>query len=525
MERSSHVILVTPPQKIHVTAGEHLGIGYLAAGLRMNGYSVEIIDGWLEDLSPQAIATRILKGEMPLCVGFSAYPSNMQAAVEVVRILLEYRAHFPFVAGGYGPTFYPDDFLASGFNFVVRGEGDEVFPQLCEYLRKGTPDISTLGGVSYKNQNDVACHNPPGSPIVDLDFLPFPARDTIELTIHQNNPVNILSSKGCLGRCAFCSIQSFQHLADGPKWRQRSIKNFVDEIEKLASLYGVSHFKVVDDSIIEPPRDAAWCRELADELENRKLKVRLRGSIRANRVTDELIKELRRAGFFCCACGIENFSPTALKRMGKGSSLEQNLQALEVFKKHDIYVDSGSILFDDRTTLEELRQNYHFMLKYIWTINKVFTEMYAAQGTPFTRRLERDGLISEDSCLLGNYLYPILDSQALIVYQALKAWSLRHIHIYDLATNPLRAFRAIEEGELRLFHSLFIELKKKELSVFGFILDMVEDGMFLNEVNRELSNYLAENHEWYHDVEYRLRKAYKISDLVYEENENPFYSS
>lgn len=522
MERCLRVVLITPSQKIHVSAGEHLGIGYLAAGLRRQGYIVEIIDGWLENLSPKRIASRILETQPPLCVGFSAYPSNMQDAVETVTILLEHGVNFPFIAGGYGPTFYPDNFLESGFNFVVRGEGDEVFPQLCEHLLKGIPAISTLSGVSYRDRNGRVIHNPPGPLLVELDSLPFPARDTIHFTIHQNNPVNILSSKGCLGHCSFCSIQSFQHLADGPKWRQRSIMNFVDEMEELVSVYGVSHFKVVDDSIIEPPRDAIWCRKLADELERRNLSVRLRGSIRANRVTDEVIGEMRRAGFFCCACGIEKFSPTALKRMGKGSTLEQNLHALDVFKRHGVYVDSGSILFDDSTTLEELRQNYQVMLKYTWTIGKVFTEMYAAQGTPFTRRLKQEGLITEDARLLGNYFYPILDPGARKVYQVLKGWSLHNIQLYDMAMNPLRAFRAIGEQELRSFHSLFIELKEQELTVLGDILCWVEDEMPIDKIEQELFDYHKDSRGWYEDFERRLREAYRTSNLNYDENENPF---
>lgn len=522
MRNNNHVILVTPPQAIHVTAGEHLGLGYLAAGLRQIGYNVEIIDGWLENLSSQEIACRILDSERPLFVGFSSYSSNRQSVLEIVMILRENGANFPFIAGGYAPTFHPEEFLMFGFNFVVRGEGDKVLPQLCEHLQTGFPPLSELPAVSYIDKNNMIIHNPTNSVVTDLDSLAFPARDTIRFTIFRKNPVNILSSKGCMGHCAFCSIQTYQGISNGSKWRQRSICGFVDEIEKIVSDYGVSHFKVVDDSLIEYPRNAVWCKELADELEKRSLKIRLRCSIRANRVTDEVIKELKRAGFFSFACGIENFAPTALKRMNKEATLEQNIQALNIFNKYNVYVESGIILFDDHTTLQELWQNYKFMRQYPWTVSKIFSEMYAAQNTPFTKRLQRQNLITHEANHLGNYSYPILDPTAYKTYLSLKAWNKYHIQLYDMTINPLRAVRAIKESELELFHKLYMELHERELNIFGTILQWVTDDFPLDLIEEKLDRHREATLDWYDNFEKRLKDIYLLSQLNYETKENPF---
>jgi anaerobic magnesium-protoporphyrin IX monomethyl ester cyclase len=519
---NKHVILVVPSQHIHVTAGENLGIGYLAAALRQQHYEVTIIDGWLDNLSPEEIVTQIEVIAKPLCVGISAYTSNMQDAILTVKLLRKKGLDIPTIAGGYGPTFYPVEFLTSGFNFVVRGEADAVLPSLCEYLLSGTPSISCIAGVSYKDDNGAICHNP-SAPVTDnLDALPFPARDTIHSTIRQNNPVNILSSKGCLGRCAFCSIHTFQNLASGPRWRQRSILNFVDEVEYLSITYGVFQFKVVDDSIIEPPRGEAWCKELADEFVRRNLSVQLRGSIRANRVTDGVVRELRRAGFFCCACGIENFSPTALKRMNKGATVRDNIAALEVFRSHNMYVDAGSILFDDSTTLRELHENYEHMRQYMWIIGKIFTEMYAAQSTPFTNRLNHNNLLNTQGNQPGNYHYPILDPQAHKVYLSLKGWSKRYMQLYDMTVNPLRAFRTIMESELGTFHSLYMELREMELNAFGLILASVDNDMPITAIDDELLRHYQQTQTWYKEFEDRLRSMYRSSQLNYVYNTNPF---
>ena len=71
-------------------------------------------------------------------------------------------------------------------------------------------------------------------------------------------------------------------------------------------------------------------------MEQRQIKVNLRGQIRADKVTDSILKNLKRAGFFSFACGIENGSQSALTRMNKKATLEDNKRALELFKKMDI---------------------------------------------------------------------------------------------------------------------------------------------------------------------------------------------
>ncbi len=522
MNSDCHVVLVAPMQAIHVSSGEHLGIGYLAASLRQHGYRVEIVDGWLEQLSPQEVAGRIVSRNPSLCVGFSAYISNIDSVRETIRWLRSQKVACACVVGGYGPTFHPDEFLRCGADVVVRGEGDVVLSQLCSHFRSGAPCLSELRGVSYVDQRRHIKHNAPSSVHVALESLPFPARDSIHLTIEHKNPINVLSSKGCMGLCTFCSIQTFERLANGPPWRQRGLTDFVDELEELVLKYRVSHIKVVDDSLIEPPRDGEWCGRLADEIEKRNLRLRMRGSIRANRVTDDVLSELRRAGFLFLSCGIENFAPTALRRIGKGLNPEDNVRALELFRKHGLYMDSGYILFDDQTTLDELRQNHVLMQRYSWTVGKVFTEMYASRDTPFTKRLQRQRKIVGDSYVLGNYRYPIRDGQAAAVYEGLKTWSRLHGHLYDMATDPLRGFRVMADEALASFHRLYIELHERELEAFGLVLGWVEDGMAPATIDKQVHQHFEDTQGWYEECECRLKELYRINDLRYDSGDNPY---
>lgn len=515
------ITLATPPPITQRTAEENLGLGYLASVLRKNGQNVQIIDGWLNGLSSHELASEILKTPPETFLGFSCYRSNMERTMEVASLVRQGGLDVPLVVGGYGPTFDPEVFLRAGFDIVVRGEAEETVLELNSYLTKGIPDLPEIKGISYMHSGDIK-HNLSRPLKLDIDEIPFPSRDTMDLAIKRRSAVHIASARGCDGHCLFCSILAFQKLSKGPQWRQRSITNFVDELETL-NKSGVRYFKVIDDSFIELPRDEAWCKSLADKVQEKGLDVRLRGSIRADRVTDGVIKELKRAGFFAFSCGIENASDFALKRMGKSASAEQNGKALDIFKKHGIYVQAGYILFDHGTTMTELEVNYRFMREYAWTISKgTFTEMYAADGTSFTRLLSNKGFLKEDKKGRGNNTYEVQDPEARKVYNALKLWHKSHLRTYDMTIDAISAPKALEPEELELFHPLCVELKEKDLDFMRDVLDLVEEGISEEQILEFANVQILKVKNWYIKFEGRVLAAYEQAGLVYDADENPF---
>lgn len=523
-DRPRHdVVLATPPPISHRTAEENLGLGYLAAVLRKEGHGVKVIDGWLQGLTPHQMAEEILNDPPAAFLGFSCYRSNMDRTMEVASLLKRSGLEVPLVVGGFGPTFHSEEFLNAGFDVVVKGEAEETVLDVYNHFTEGDPDLGQILGISYIKDGEVH-HNLSRPLLQDLDSLPFPSRDTVDLTVERRSAANILSARGCQAHCVFCSIVAFQRLSEGPQWRQRSVKNFVDELEEVSSM-GVRHFKVIDDSLIEPPRDERWAESLADEIERRNLNVRLRGSIRADRVTDNLMKELKRAGFFAFSCGIENGSDSALKRMGKSANLEQNVKALEVFKKHGMYVQAGHILFDHSTTMDELEENYEFMNRFIWTISKgIFTEMYAAEGTPFTKRLQNIGILDRDKNGLGNNKYTVLNEDSRKVYYSLRAWQKSHSRIYDMTIDPISAPKALDEHELQLFHPLCIELRKKDLVFMRNVLDMVHESIGEKEIMLFTQQEIIDTQSWYEKFAEKVNKVYEKTNLKYDADDNPFIS-
>lgn len=525
VSRGSLVILATPAPLTHRTAEENLGLAYLAATLREAGHPVRVIDAWLEGLTPEALADRILSGPMPLLVGFSCYRSGMAAAMTTATRIRGAWDTVPLIAGGYGLTFHPREFVRAGFDVAVQGEAERTLVELATHYSTGSPGLERIPGLTYRTDGGVTSTSARAA-ITDLDSLPMPARDTLPLAMARRSCALVQSSRGCRASCVFCSVAAFEHLG-GQRWRQRSLTSLVSELQALAD-QGVRHVKIIDDSLIEPPRDEAWCACLADELARRGVRLHLRGQIRADRVTPQIVDHLQRAGFWSFACGIENFAPTALARMAKQATVETNLAALAALRAAGIVVQAGHILFDHLTTWQELAINCQQLREHAWTVSKgIFTEMYAATGTAYTRRLHRRGLLATapptpGTAGLGNATYRIADPAAAAVHAGLKHWHRAHARLLDMVIDPLSAPKAIDECHRAEFLRLSGALRHLDLAVLQGLLDLTADAPDPHRAVAHAREQITATAADHIRIAADARDAYRRCGLTYDAGDNPF---
>lgn len=514
------VALLTPPSRTHRTAEENLGIGYLAATLRRSGYRVEIIDGWLSGLDHDEIVAQTTAISDLVLVGISSYRSALEESVRLARDIKD-RASIPVIAGGFGPTFFKEDYLRSGFDYVLRGEAEEALVVLVEKIKSGSP-LEMVPGVSFMRNGEVIEGNSPRC-VESLDSLPFPARDTLPATIQLKNPISISTSRGCLGNCLFCAVSAFSREHRQQKhWRERSISSIVSELQYLNQQFGAVCFKFVDDSFLEPPRNEQWAIKFAEELRSRDLRITFRTQVRADRLSRRLVEILSSCGWFATSLGVENWSPSALKRMNKSASIMDNEAALHHLEQNRVFVQMGMILFDWDTTLDELRENLDALGRFSWPITKgIFTETYVSSGTPNEQLLlKRDDVLKKRSTL-GHLEYrPRLDI-VRVVYEALRLWHKSHSEIYDRAINPISAPKAIEERWYREYHRLCRNLYSMDLVFFQKILELAESGR-VKDILPTTEEEILRSQGQYARIEKEILVLDKNCGIRYEAFPNPF---
>ena len=224
-----------------------LGLGYIAAVIRANGHQVKLIDLGIE---PQGLRPEILNWSE--IVGISADSPSYPEALSVARLVKD--AGKTVVMGGYHVTFLDQEALDTGLvDYIVRGEGEQTFLNLLNILEnKG--DLTRLSGISYMNSG-IYHRNKDSIPPTNLDDLPFPARDLFPLKKYNSimngwQFTNLITSRGCPYNCYFCSSSRF----GGIKWRSRSAKSIIDEIEHLSNSYGYKAFAFMDDNFTLQPK-------------------------------------------------------------------------------------------------------------------------------------------------------------------------------------------------------------------------------------------------------------------------------
>lgn len=512
------IVLATTPTVSHRTAEETLALEYLAAVLRGARYEVVIVDAWLRGIGYREAVDLMYKSGNPAVICASCYRSNLDQARIMLCDARSRSKNVPAVCGGYGPTFHDVEFLKIGFNVVVRGEAELVIADLIKTLLSGGR-LADIPGISFVQDGEVF-RTKRLSPVIELDSIPFPERDEMPYVVGRKNFVHICTSRGCNSNCTFCSVAAFNRGSPEKRWRGRTINNIVEEIRIIHENYGATHFKFVDDSFIEPPRDEKWARDFADAIRRAGLDIRFRTQVRSDRLTEPIVRELKSCGWFATNVGVENFSNSALARMGKPSRADDNVRAIELLRKHGVYAQIGLIMFDDSTTMRELVENYQALGQYDWVVIKgVFTEMFAAEGTTFTSQLKRADLLSGGNTN-QNYSYQVQDSSARRVYMMLKSWHRSHASLYDQVIDPITAPKVVSNVGYEEVHQLCTELLKLDTQFFGKVISQVASVASGDEAFTE--SEIRSTADVYAGIRERITDLYGKEGLIYDGKFNPF---
>lgn len=346
------VVLIHAPVDFNVetpagdqTSSPPIGLLYIAAYLEKYGISVAVYDPVPDKLTLKDI-TRKLKIDQPKVVGISAVTFGTRTAVKIAKeVRKNFGKEIKIGLGGMhlscDPTFIK---RFPYFDFGVIGEGEKIMLKLAKRILKK----QKVSGIYTADL------------IENLDELPFPARHLIKWENyyfpHQGKgkviPETMISSRGCPYQCTFCSKP-----INRACYRVRSGKNIVDEMEAIYDRCQGNYSFVCDTMTLFKDKTMEMCKEIL----KRGLKVKWMANTRVDRVDEELVRTMAKAGCTDLFFGVESGNPRIRNEVVKKMiSDEQIYDAVGWCWKYGIQSSLYMMLGFPTETKKELEDTINF---------------------------------------------------------------------------------------------------------------------------------------------------------------------
>jgi radical SAM superfamily enzyme YgiQ (UPF0313 family) len=382
-----------------------------AALLRERGCDVRLIDLTATRQSIDALIARLdREGFHPTLVVF---PSTTPTLDADARVMAHVKARYgaPLVCFGPHASAAPAESMAraASIDAMLVGEPEDGLVALAALESPAQFDqVPTL--TFRRADGSVVPHRAHGSFAGFLN-APYPAWDLLDLSVYRLPVVNqryviVETSRGCPYSCDFCIAPIHQ----GHKFREKSAKALVDEIERGYRELGLTFFYLWGDTVtLNVKSFSAFCEELIA----RQLPIQWFGNARADNLTDPaFVARLKQAGCWMLALGIETESEETRKDMMKRLEGEKIRLALANMRAAGIRSFAFFIMGYPGDTPASLDRT----VEYAIGLDPDFANFYPAvpyPGTELYKKAKRDGLLASDDWSRMEYSYYLLAGNGL----------------------------------------------------------------------------------------------------------------
>ncbi|MFC1514816.1 B12-binding domain-containing radical SAM protein [Candidatus Omnitrophota bacterium] len=457
------VLLIQPNSNPFLVGSIPLGLLYLASSLRnAGGHTIMIVDTRRCHWSDQDLHRQI-KEFSPEVVGISGLSIQAKEIHRLALLVKGADLDCKVVIGGAYASASPEFIINDPHvDFVVVGEGERAVCSLVDSLANDK-NVSKISGLVFKD-GDKRVVNSPVDVITDLDTIPFPAWDLIDMEgyfndgrRHSENPipasgriVPIFTSRGCPYRCVYC------HNIFGKKIRFRSVENVLEEMERLVNDYAVEEIEVVDDCF---NFDLGRAKQICDEMIRRGIAVHLSfpNGLRVDRMDEELVEKLKKAGTHMLYYAIESGSPEVQRRIKKDLDLEKARRLVRYTAQRGI-VTGGFFMFGfPHETREQMLQTVRFAKEMPFHI----ADFFYVTPRPNTRLFEelKEMNLGVDHIEKGDYQRLSFNASAVSDAELKNIWAKAFREFYFRPSQMLRIWRMVPNKRV-LLQKTFRVLKR-----------------------------------------------------------------
>lgn len=343
-----------------------LGILTLASILRKHfpGVEVHYCDMSFECLEAEDLRPKV-KSLQPDFVGLSAMLPFAHIFHQVTRVVKEEAPDCTVLGGGpYISSASNRALEDTNLDVGVLLEAEETLPELINALLE-KKDLSEVRGLAYRLPDGKVHHTAPRPMVKDLNEVPWPAIDLINLDQYKNayrsvcpplKSMPMFSSRGCSYECTYC------HNMSGKSVRWRSAENVFEEMEFYYKQHGVREFFFWDDIFNLNIKRA---HKICDLILASGMKIRFsfpRG-MRGDILTFDLIDKMVDAGLCQSSFAVESASPRIQTMIKKHNNFNKLTDTIQYCVEKGVIVTTFNMVDFPQETEAEMEMTLDYNLR------------------------------------------------------------------------------------------------------------------------------------------------------------------
>ena len=304
-------------------------LGYAAAVLLKKGYEIKLRD-YQTELCTMDELNADIDAFKPDLLMMSTTNTSIYEDIKIMNDMKDRCGAVTVLKGAifYAPEQAMLDLLdLSHIDYMIGGEVDFAIDGIADFALRGEGDIATVDNILYKDKDGKFVQTKFHVWGQDLDSQPFPARDYMNNGLYTRPDTDapmatIQTARGCPSSCVFCLTPGIS----GKCVRFRSPENVMAELTECYEKYGIKDFFFKADTFTI---NAEWVKKLCEMIIDSPLygNIHFTANSRVNPLKKETLEIMKKAGCFMVAFGFESGSDEILKKIKKGATVEQNLQA------------------------------------------------------------------------------------------------------------------------------------------------------------------------------------------------------
>jgi radical SAM superfamily enzyme YgiQ (UPF0313 family) len=364
-----------------------LGILYISSYLRQHGVESAVFD---TTFSTRTALEAHLLGARPRVVALYVNLMTKPSVLRIIRFLRSQESlrAAKIVLGGPEVRAHAREFLERGADAVVIGEGEATMLELARAFERGTEDaLASVDGIGFRNGKGDIVLTPERDLLKNLDALPLPDRAAIDLASYQRvwkerhgrDAVSVSTMRGCPYTCRWCSRGVY-----GLTYRRRSPGAVAQELRAVVAEYRPDSIWFVDDVFTISHE---WLSGFAAALEREQVSIRYECITRADRMNEEVVRQLKASGCYRVWIGAESGSQRVIDAMDRRVDVGQVRDMIGLCKRYGIETGTFIMLGYPGETEADIEETLRH-LKACSPDHFTITIAYPIKGTEFYQEIE-----------------------------------------------------------------------------------------------------------------------------------------